>query len=350
MKKALSVLLLILLVSAVIVHPTTADAAATDTVSVSFDPAYVKYKGTTPYVVYTGSSLTPPVIVSYNGRLLNASEYTLSYRNNTYPGNALVDVTVKETGKKKTLWFKIYLPPTASTSVENTDNGIQIKWSSVKGARGYVIYRRAWSSATNGWTDFLRWNNTTSTSWTDTKVYAGTRYQYGIKAYYDDPMDNYNLGLVGPLKTTVRITTRELISVTPGSKKLTAKWSASSHFTGYQLQTATDSAFTKNVNTVTISDPKTDQKTITGLNDNTIYYVRVRSYHVFEGTKYYGKWSNVKTNEKTKVYILNTSTHKFHNPSCKDVKRIADKNKATYEGTRSALIDSGYSPCGHCKP
>ena len=33
--------------------------------------------------------------------------------------------------------------------------------------------------------------------------------------------------------------------------------------------------------------------TITGLEPDTTYYVRVRSYHEFEGFTYFGGWSNV---------------------------------------------------------
>ena len=146
---------------------------------------------------------------------------------------------------------------------------------------------------------------------TVTKVYAGTRYQYGVKAYFarradavtgamigGNVGDNYNLGLVGPLKTTVRITTRVLNSVTPGSKKLTIKWAGSSVFTGYQVQVATDAKFTQNMQTVTVDNAKTYEKAVTGLKAKTTYYVRVRSYHIFEGMTYYGQWSNVR-NGKT---------------------------------------------------
>ena len=105
---------------------------------------------------------------------------------------------------------------TTKTVTANTDEGIRVSWNKVAGATGYVIYRRAWSSTTGGWTDFQRWNNTTSTEWTDTKVYAGTRYQYGIKAYYGaDPKDMRYVGSVGPLSTNVRITTRKITADSP---------------------------------------------------------------------------------------------------------------------------------------
>jgi hypothetical protein len=153
----------------------------------------------------------------------------------------------------------------------------------------------------------------TGTEWidgsdVDHKVYAGSRYQYGVKAYFarrTDPVsgatiggnvgDNFNLGEVGPLKTTVRITTRVLNSVTAGSKQMTVKWTPSKNFTGYQIKYATDKNFTKNVVAIKITDPKTAQTVIKNLKKGTTYYVTIRSYHEFNGMTYFGEWSNVKS-------------------------------------------------------
>ncbi len=49
-------------------------------------------------------------------------------------------------------------------------------------------------------------------------------------------------------------------------------------------------------------------------------------------------------------YVVNTSTGKFHIPTCKSVKKIVDSNRWDYEGTRQNLIEQGYSPCGNCHP
>ena len=163
----------------------------------------VRRKGTTPFMVWTGSALKPSVTVKNgSGQTLSAK---VSYRDNVNPGTAYADVTLTGSGVKFTVWFKIYLPPTASTQVSNAKNGIKVTWSAVPGAKGYVIYRKAWNASASGWTTFARWNNTTGTSWTDTKVYAGTRYVYAVKAYFSNPMDNYNLGLAGPEKEITRI-------------------------------------------------------------------------------------------------------------------------------------------------
>ncbi len=50
------------------------------------------------------------------------------------------------------------------------------------------------------------------------------------------------------------------------------------------------------------------------------------------------------------VYILNTSTKKFHLPDCSSAKSIAEHNRAEHLGQRDALISQGYSPCGICEP
>ena len=50
------------------------------------------------------------------------------------------------------------------------------------------------------------------------------------------------------------------------------------------------------------------------------------------------------------TYILNTSTKKFHKPTCGSVKQMLDKNKQTYNGPRASVISMGYSPCGKCNP
>ncbi len=275
--------------------------------TIEWNAADVKFKGATPYVIYNGSAFTPRFTVKdAGGNVVSSSNYTYEYRENRNAGTAYVILrfTGVYTGSARA-WFKIYLPATTETAVENVSDGIQISWAPVTGAAGYVIYRRAWNLQSAGWTTFERWNNTTDTVWTDETVYAGTRYQYGVKAYFaqrTDPVsgaviggnvgDNYNLGEVGPLKTTVRITTRELKSLKAGSKQITATWAGSKVFTGYQLKYATDADFTKNVTAVWVKDAATYSTVLKSLTNGTLYYVTVRSYHNFEGMTYFGEWSN----------------------------------------------------------
>ena len=56
------------------------------------------------------------------------------------------------------------------------------------------------------------------------------------------------------------------------------------------------------------------------------------------------------TEQTPEYYVLNTSSKKFHEPTCSGANSISESNKQTYTGDRQSLIDQGYSPCGICKP
>ncbi|MBR6039574.1 MAG: leucine-rich repeat protein [Clostridia bacterium] len=276
--------------------------------TVEWNAGDVQFRGTTPYVVWNGGAFTPGfTLKTAEGEPVDPATYSVEYRENVNAGTAYIFVTFSEgyAGTMR-LFFKIYLPATTEMDIWNIKDGIKLSWKPVEGAAGYVIYRRAWNLQSAGWTTFERWNNTTATTWTDTTVYAGTRYQYGVKAYFDKRTDavtgaeiggnvgdNYNLGIVGPLKTTVRITSRHLNSLKAGNKTITATWEPSKVFTGYELRYATDEAFTQNLKTVKVAGAENSSTVLKSLTNGTYYYVCVRSYHVFEGMTYYGQWSNM---------------------------------------------------------
>ena len=49
-------------------------------------------------------------------------------------------------------------------------------------------------------------------------------------------------------------------------------------------------------------------------------------------------------------YVVNTSSKKFHLPTCSGAKVIKETNREEREFNREALIDEGFTPCGTCKP
>ena len=56
------------------------------------------------------------------------------------------------------------------------------------------------------------------------------------------------------------------------------------------------------------------------------------------------------TNNSEETYVLNTSTHKFHRPSCSSVNDMKEKNKKIVTESREEIIEEGYVPCKRCKP
>ena len=53
---------------------------------------------------------------------------------------------------------------------------------------------------------------------------------------------------------------------------------------------------------------------------------------------------------KERKYVLNMNSHKFHFPSCRGAKQVADHNKRVVRATRKELMKRGYDPCGICEP
>ena len=49
-------------------------------------------------------------------------------------------------------------------------------------------------------------------------------------------------------------------------------------------------------------------------------------------------------------FVLNTSSKKFHKPSCSSISKIKQENKEVYKGSRDALISQGYDLCKKCNP
>lgn len=56
------------------------------------------------------------------------------------------------------------------------------------------------------------------------------------------------------------------------------------------------------------------------------------------------------TTTASESYIVNTDTNKFHRGTCSYADSIAQEHKSYFSGSRTAAINSGYSPCGHCDP
>ena len=97
-----------------------------------------------------------------------------------------------------------------------------------------------------------------------------------------------------PKGTTLETLGRARKAITVRWKKQSTKMSEA-RITGYQIQLATDSKFTKNKKTVTIAGYKNTSKKVKNLKAKTKYYVRIRTYRTIKGTKYYSSWSKVKT-------------------------------------------------------
>ena len=63
-----------------------------------------------------------------------------------------------------------------------------------------------------------------------------------------------------------------------------------------------------------------------------------------------GDTSKKSDSSKEQTFVVNTNTHRFHNPSCSSAKDTKASNKETLRCPRQELIDHGYEPCQRCRP
>ena len=105
------------------------------------------------------------------------------------------------------------------------------------------------------------------------------------------------VGEVGPLKTNVRITCRNITGCTYSydnygyQNGILVEWEPSGLFTGYQLEYQ---LYENDPNIITIGN-KTTKSYVIKVYEGGTYHIRVRSYHIFNGTTYYGGWSDEMT-------------------------------------------------------
>jgi len=157
--------------------------------------------------------------------------------------------------------------PTGVTAVVASSNSITVSWSAVTSATGYRIYRSTSSGGT-----FSEVGTSTTTSFTDTGLTAGTTYYYKVAAE--------NSGGTGPQSNAVSALTRPDIpdgvtATAVSSSSITVSWSAVTGATGYRIYHSTSSSgtFSEAGTSTTISF------TDTGLTASTAYYYKVAAYN-----------------------------------------------------------------------
>ena len=130
-----------------------------------------------------------------------------------------------------------------------------------------------------------KWSNTASKnvgSYTVTITGKG-KYTGVTKATYK----------INPKGTKLKKPRRAKKAIKVRWKKQKTKMSKS-RITGYQIQVATNKAFTKNKKTVNVKGYKKTSKKIKKLKGGKRYYVKIRTYKIIKGKKFYSKWSKVR--------------------------------------------------------
>ena len=223
---------------------------------------------------YDGKAKKPGVTVKLNGKTLkNGTDYTVSYSNNTKVGTAKVTITGK--GNYTGSVSKTY-------SIKNDFKKATISGISNKSYTGKNITQ----SIT------VKYNGKTLKNGTDYTVSYSSNKNIGTATVKIAGKDSYT----GTITKTFKINPakQNIQKLKSKSRSFFIDWAQKGSATGYEIQYATNSKFS-GAKKVTVTNNKTDKKTISKLSGKKKYYVRVRSYTTVKGKKYYGAWSSTKS-------------------------------------------------------
>ena len=223
---------------------------------------------------YDGKAKKPGVTVKLNGKTLKSgTDYTVSYSNNTKVGTAKVTITGKGN----------YTGSVSKTfKIKNNFKKATVSGISTKAFTGKNITQ----SIT------VKYNGKTLKKGTDYTVSYSNNKKIGTATVKIAGKGSYT----GTITKTFKINPakQEIQKLTAKSKAFFVDWAQKGSATGYEIQYATNSKFTR-AKKVTITNNKTDKTTVSKLSGKKKYYVRVRSYTTVKGTKYYGAWSASKS-------------------------------------------------------
>lgn len=169
------------------------------------------------------------------------------------------------------------------------------------------------------------------------KVGTGTVTIYGCGDYYGKVVKTFT---IGPKGTSLKSVKGKGNTLTVNWNRQTAKMSKS-RITGYQIQLATNKAFTKDKKTIRVKGYKTVSKKIQRLKANKRYYVRVRTYKAGKSRAFYSNWSKVKVANTTKGKSAKKSKGKAGKKVTGSVKLSATYATLASGGSKKIALNKG---------
>ena len=184
-----------------------------------------KVTGATGYIVYhkgAGKGWARIADIK-DGSTVNYTDTTAeSGTTYTYTVRAYNKDTMSDWNSTKSL---MRISDTTVTGASNITSGVQVKWSQVTGATGYIVYRKG---AGKGWGRIADIKSGSTVSYTDTTAASGTTYTYTVRAYNKDTMSDWN-----STKSLMRISDTTVTGASNITSGVQVKWSQVTGATGY---------------------------------------------------------------------------------------------------------------------
>ena len=236
--------------------------------------------GATGYIVYRKGAgkgwariadIKSGSTVSYTDKTA-ASSTTYTYTVRAYNGN-----TMGDWHSAKSL---MRISDTTLTGASNITSGVQVKWSRVTGATGYIVYRK---SASGSWGRIADIKSGSTVSYTDTTAASGTTYTYTVRAYNGNTMGDWHSA-----KSVKRLSDPKLASASKVSGGINVRWTGVTGATGYIVYRKSGSGSWGRI--ADIKSGSTVSYTDRTAKAGTTYTYTVRAYN----GNTMGDWSSVK--------------------------------------------------------
>lgn len=260
-------------------------------VDISSDKVIVDDSNLEENLEFNGLDRTPILIFTYNGMRLNVNaDFTAEYKDNFYPGTATITIKgIDNYTGTLTKTFHIVKMPIGNVTIRT----------------GFDVAKQLIVTVNNGSYDMEKGVDYTYSTVTDTEgnitiTFAGLGDNYSgtcvrVIEAKDNPNSPQNVPKTETIRTAKKITVKKpsIKSVKNiKGKKAKLSWKKLSGVNGYKIRYSIDKKFKKaktkllkkNVSRYTLKKLKTKK-----------YYIQIRAYKVYQGKKYFGKWSKSKT-------------------------------------------------------
>ena len=145
-----------------------------------------KVKGADRYRVYRKTSKTEWEYIGYTTNTYYTDKTAKSGTKYYYAVKAINEAG---SSSRSGALSKYYLADPTLNTPSSTSKGIGLRWSEVKGAEGYIIYRKTGSGS---YSRLKVEKGASNVTYRDTTAKKGKKYTYKVKAYYSKTYSAYS--------------------------------------------------------------------------------------------------------------------------------------------------------------
>lgn len=240
---------------------------------------------------YNGSAKKPSVTVKDSkGNIISASYYTVTgEKSASSVGKHTIKITFKGSySGSKSLTYTIHPKAPSSLTVKlYGHDDVQLKWTKVKGAKGYNIYMKQGSGS---FKKIKVISSASKVTYKKSNLADGVKYTFKVVPYFGtSKTESINIKSA-TIVTLKKVTAPTVSKVSSSEVKVT--WKNIAGESGYEISYSTSKTKTGTIKTCGGSSLTSK---ILAVKKGKTYYYKVRAYKVVDSKKIYGPWSEVKS-------------------------------------------------------